>query len=97
MDIFCLWKGFTCLKTKPHYEEAGYFYYVVPSKLVFISSTSEGWTAASTLERICVDLNRELLDWHSNNVTTRPLFPVGEFIPNKMFVIWAGIYFKQST
>ena len=42
MDIFCLWKGFTCFKTKPHYEEAGYFYYVVPSKLVFISSTSEG-------------------------------------------------------
>ena len=98
MDIFCLWKAFTCLKMKPHYEESGYFYHVVLSKLVFISSTSEGWTAESTLERTRVDSNWAPLDWYSSNVTTRPLLPVREFIPNKMFITaWVGNHFKHNT
>ena len=93
MDIFCIWEAFICLKANPHYEEAGYFYHVVPSKkLVFISTTSEEWTADSTLGRTCVDSN-----WYSNNITTRSLLPVREFIPNKMFVMWVGNCFKQNT
>ena len=98
MDIFCIWKAFISLKTNPHYKEAGYFYHVVPSKkLVFISSTSEVWTAYSTLERTCVDSNWEPLDWYSSNVTTRSLLPVREFIPNKIFIMWIGNHFKQNT
>ena len=98
MDIFCIWEAFICLKTNPHYEEAGYFYHVVPSKkLVFISPASEGWTADSTLGRTCVDSNWEPLDWYSSNITTRSLLPVREFIPNKMFIMWVGNCFKQNT
>ena len=26
MNIFCIREAFICLKTNPHYEEAGYFY-----------------------------------------------------------------------
>ena len=98
MDIFCIWEAFICLKTNLHYEEAGYFYHVVSNKkLVFTSSTSEGWTD-STLERICVDSNWKPLDLRSSNKTTRSLFPIREFIPNKIFIVmWVGNYFKQNT
>ena len=44
MDIFCIWEGFICLKTIPHYEEAGYFYHVDTSKkLVLMKSWFNLW------------------------------------------------------
>ena len=42
MDKLCLWKGFTRPKTKPQYNETGYFYHIVNNTMALISLTLEG-------------------------------------------------------